>query len=250
MAGIYLIWTGGMFANDVQVQLDDEWQGLLEKDRYAYGLVPPGAHTLGYKAGCQFTAEPGRNYFFHTKGQSFAGVAKFVPISEAEGQAFVTRLKPCNKSWLQNAKVRPEDATVLMKVELPASMYPLRRLEVLNLDTKTFVEPWRIDKNGWVSQDVPVGRYLVGDCVEEGLVVNGLLGPYQATSRTPIRCQVVVSKSNAAIFYGIVSPLGSAGAQIKHGINASVREYFQRWVSFKRPELIEGEITPEPGANL
>ena len=132
MAGIYLIWTGGMFANDVQVQLDDEWQGLLEKDRYASGLVPPGAHTLGYKAGCQLASRAGQELFLPHERAILGWCGQVRSDFRGGGAGVCDQIEAMQQIVAAKCKSPQEDTSVLMKVELPASMYPLRRLEVLN----------------------------------------------------------------------------------------------------------------------
>jgi hypothetical protein len=251
MAGVYIVRRSIVRGNSQiwEVNLDYKDVGLLRRETYFYCVVPPGRHffcesgsfpsdpTATYMK-TPFTAVAGKNYFF-----AFS-LSRFQELAESEGQKYVRQfdLDGDNRFDVGSGRQAGE-STVLLRFNVPRPAYPENfvpstYLQVLNLETKA-VSNWHVDGQGWVLGYAAPGKYLITRYTETKAALNGF-----QTQALDLRCQITVPRPDITVYFGTLTPANS-GLQISRVIDASVRDYYEGYVPFKRSELIEGDIQAE-----
>ena len=238
-AGLYLLRPGNFVgsAGVWPLNLDGKSTGALANGTFIYITVHPGDHVVGPK-GSTFDAEAGKNYYF--KAALGFSAPHIRPISDSEGQELAKSLKLSGDSWIeyQGPSGQPK-STIMLKVELPINVNrpPNTLLKVLNLDTKSMMNDWVVRADGWVVQEVPVGRYLILSLVASA--GNPFFIGGERSISKDLHCDLVVPKSNATIYYGTITFPTGGSFHIETGIPDILRTKYQQ------TELLEGEMKPE-----
>jgi hypothetical protein len=148
----------------------------------------------------------------------------------------------------------PSTSTVLLRLDasgvphVGGTGWRYTFLQVVNEDSKKavrwYITPGYFGKSIWVAAYAAPGRYLVTDYVDSTHSFNSVMGSRDVKAAREVRYEVVVPASDWAVFYGTVS-FSSVGAHVERGIDAEVRDFYGRYVPFKRSALVEGEIKAE-----
>ena len=247
MAAIYV-----MAPFPLKFNFDYQDFGPLSYKGFFYEPVPAGRHSfcvgslvnncdrsLGYYV-TSLNLEAGKNYFYEVKTRWKK--VKFEQIPDDSGEKEVRRLT------LANDLFDPQESTILMKLNIPAMGTDTRQdvngwspnmfLQVLDLQTKT-IKNWMV-RDGWAIGYARPGRYLLMNCHKRSLESNGQI----LEQNLEIRCEIVVPRSDVTVYFGAVSQVANGGL-IDPTIDASVRDFYDHFVPFKRSALIAGSIKPE-----